>query len=377
MRIRRIAHMLDAPFATREANGVAEAVRHLARAQADLGLSVAVFSGVDGPHVLGKESATASVASDVMAWRPDLLHFHSVHVARHVVAGARARHAGVAYCVTTHGGLCPPALQRGHFKKVVFNVVLERHFLRHASFVHALGPHEIPAIRNYGFDGPIVTVPNAVPPAEEPPPDRESAEASYPWLRGHRIFMFVGRLDPWQKGLDVLIEAFARADPGHGLLVLVGPDCRGSRATLERLREDHGIGSRVVFTGALFGEEKRQLFAAADVFVHPSRWEGLSLSVLSAAAAGKPCLITREADPLGSLERAGAAFLVEPTVPDLAAGIRRLATLAPSEMQAMGARARAAADAFPTWHEVARRLMNAYQSAFQEATTGRVAAGVR
>ena len=47
--------------------------------------------------------------------------------------------------------------------------------------------------------------------------------AEHPWLRGRQVFMFIGRLDPWQKGLDLLIEAFARAAlRDAAALVLVG-----------------------------------------------------------------------------------------------------------------------------------------------------------
>jgi glycosyltransferase involved in cell wall biosynthesis len=60
------------------------------------------------------------------------------------------------------------------------------------------------------------------------------------------------------------------------------------------------------------------MLAAADVFVHPSRWEGVSLSVLAAAAAGKPCVITREADPLGKLEHERAAVIVQADVANIA-----------------------------------------------------------
>ena len=139
--------------------------------------------------------------------------------------------------------------------------------------------------------------------------------------------MFIGRLDAWQKGLDLLIEAFAQAGLREAGLVLVGPDYRGSRRELERLANRLGISSQLVFIGPAFGEDRANLFAAADVFVHPSRWEGLSLSVLAAAAAGKPCLITRDADPFGELERAQAAIFVETNVSSIAEGLRRAAAL--------------------------------------------------
>jgi glycosyltransferase involved in cell wall biosynthesis len=147
--------------------------------------------------------------------------------------------------------------------------------------------------------------------------------------------------------------------------VLVGPDVFGSRRTLVKLGERFGMSSQLVFTGPAFGENRANLFAAADVFVHPSRWEGLSMSVLAAAAAGKPCLITRDADPYGQLERAQAAVIVEPTVSSIADGLRRAATFSRHELQAMGTRARRVAEAHFTWPSIAGSLVEAYRSALE------------
>ena len=68
--------------------------------------------------------------------------------------------------------------------------------------------------------------------------------------------MLIGRLDPWQKGLDLLIEAFAHAGLRNSGLVLVGPSCRDSRRNLERLSERHAISSQVVFAGPAFGQDR-------------------------------------------------------------------------------------------------------------------------
>ncbi|MGH8722065.1 MAG: glycosyltransferase, partial [Burkholderiales bacterium] len=311
----RIAHVLDAPFTAAGANGVSAVVQYLARAQSDIGQSVAVFSGVDGVHVIGPGTEPAGrprsgparpgrplrrrftsrfldpvLAEAVRAWQPDVVHFHSVHVALNVALAERLRDTGLPYCVTAHGALFPAALRRARMKKAAFRRLFERRFLREASFVHAVSPHEVGAIRGYGFDGPVVIAPNGVPAGAGVAPARPDAlYAAHPSLFDRNIFMFVGRLDPWQKGLDLLIEAFARAALHNAVLVLVGPDCRGSRRSLRMLADRLGILPRVLFTGAAFGEDRANLFAAADVFVHPSRWEGLSLSVLAAAAAGKPC----------------------------------------------------------------------------------------
>jgi glycosyltransferase involved in cell wall biosynthesis len=173
--------------------------------------------------------------------------------------------------------------------------------------------------------------------------------------------MFVGRLDLWQKGLDLLVEAFACAGLPEASLVLVGPDWRGSRRALAKRAERLGISSHVVCIEPAFGQERANLFAAADVFVHPSRWEGVSLSVLAAAAAGKACVITREADPLGELERAQAAVVVEGSVSSIAQGLRQAAALSRQELDIMGTRARRVAESHFTWPSIAATLVEAYR----------------
>lgn len=380
------------------ANGVQQVVYCLARAQAEMRHAVAVFSRDDhAVNVLADDREATSrtvkpvvpashislrqrmlsrhfeqtLAADLLAWQPDIVHFHSVHIPENVALAAHLGSAGIAYCVTVHGALFRAALRRGWLKKTLFNLFLERRYLNEARFIHALSPHEAEVIRRHGVNRPIVVVPNGLPPGTDLPASRPDAlYAGNTGLRGQRVFMFVGRLDPWQKGLDLLVDAFASAGLPEASLVLVGPDWRGSRRALAARAEQLGIPSRVVFIEPAFGVERANLFAAADVFVHPSRWEGLSLSVLAAAAAGKACLITREADPLGELERAQAALFVEASVPSIAAGLKRAATLSRQELRIMGTHARRVAETHFTWPSIAATLVEAYR---RETTGGRAA----
>ncbi len=389
MRPLRIAHVVNEPFGAESANGVQQVVYCLAGAQSEIGQAVAVFSREDGAHVLRDPAETPrdarkvvvrtgpslrqrclslyfeqELAEHILAWQPDIVHFHSIHILRNVALGNCLVRAGIPYCVTTHGGLFRLALRRGRLKKTVFNALFERRYLNEAHFIHAVSPHEVDAIRRYGVSVPVIVIPNALPPETSMRPSRPDAlYEAHPWLRGRRVFMFIGRLDTWQKGLELLVEAFARAGLTEAALVLVGPDWRGSQHVLTTLADRLGILPQLVFTGPAFGQARADLFAAADVFVHPSRWEGLSLSVLAAAAAGKPCLITRAADPLGELERAQAAFVVEASVSSIAGGLSRAATLGSRELQIMGARARQVADAHFMWPAIAGRLVEAYQRA--------------
>ena len=77
-------------------------------------------------------------------------------------------------------------------------------------------------------------------------------------------------------------------------------------------------------------------------------------------AAGKPCLITREADPLGGLEQGQAAIVVEPSVSSITEGLKRARELGRPALRDMGRRARHVAEASFTWNSIAVRLIEAY-----------------
>ncbi|MEC3982065.1 glycosyltransferase [Amycolatopsis sp. H20-H5] len=99
--------------------------------------------------------------------------------------------------------------------------------------------------------------------------------------------VFVGRLEIAQKGLDLLLTAFAaERDRLTGDLVLAGtgPDERRLRA----LAEDLGIVARVRFAGWVSGAEKYELLGSAGVVAVPSRFETFGIVAVEALASGSP-----------------------------------------------------------------------------------------
>ena len=92
--------------------------------------------------------------------------------------------------------------------------------------------------------------------------------ARAPELAGHRVFMFMGRVAPIQKGLDLLVQGWSLANIPDCRLVLLGPDWRGGRASLECLVTRLGLRSQVVFLDSESPQRCADLMAGADVFVH-------------------------------------------------------------------------------------------------------------
>ena len=96
----------------------------------------------------------------------------------------------------------------------------------------------------------------------------------------------VGRFMP-QKNHGFLLRIFAEL-PDNAMLLLVGDG--ELRAENEHLAEELGIRDRVIFAG--LRRDVERMLQAMDVFVFPSLYEGLPLSVIEAQAAGLPCLIS-------------------------------------------------------------------------------------
>lgn len=117
-------------------------------------------------------------------------------------------------------------------------------------------------------------------------------------LRGHEtarrwVVLSVGSMEQPYKGTDVLLEAAALAvGRGVDLELRLAGDGR-IRPALERRAAALGLAERVRFLGQLPAGAVRAQLDAADLFVLPSRTEGLPRAMVEAMARALPCLGTR------------------------------------------------------------------------------------
>jgi len=132
----------------------------------------------------------------------------------------------------------------------------------------------------------------------------------------------VARFDP-QKGLDVLLEAVARLRQHVPSLRCVFVGEGELRGQLEAQSRSLGVAHMVHFSGTR--RDVPAVLAALDVFVLPSRFEGLSLALLEAMAAGRPVVATAVSGTVEVVRHEATGLLVPPNDPEaLAAALRRL-----------------------------------------------------
>ena len=138
---------------------------------------------------------------------------------------------------------------------------------------------------------------------------------------GRPVVVYAGTLEKYQ-GLDLLIPAFAivRQSVPNALLLIVGGDDRQVRAFRE-LAQQAGAAGDTIFVGRVPQEQAKQYAALATVLTSPrSAGTNTPLKVYELLASGKPLVATRIYSHTQVLTD-DVAFLVEPTVEDMARGI--------------------------------------------------------
>ena len=188
-------------------------------------------------------------------------------------------------------------------------------------------------------------------------PVRWSAEVPQRAARAHVQFLSLGRLSK-RKGTYDLVKAFAALPAplrARARLVLAGD---GDVDGVRRLAAPLGDAVRV--HSWVDSAERNRLLAGSDVFVLPSRAEGLPMALLESMAAGLPVIVT----PVGGIPDAVTAgvegLFVEPgRVDQLTAAMIRMLTDEPERL-GLGRRAHARARQFDVTL-YARRLADLYQ----------------
>jgi len=149
-------------------------------------------------------------------------------------------------------------------------------------------------------------VPN---PVELPPPRtarrRAAARRALGLDTDDVVVSYLGRIDVWQKGLDVLVDAWRRcvdARPERPLRLLILGSGRDSAQLKDLIAERQASGVHWRDEFVLDRSIVARYHHASDVFVHPSRHEGFAVAPAEAMAAGLPVVVS---DAPGMVELLG------------------------------------------------------------------------
>lgn len=314
----------------------------------------------------------------LLPWQPGLLRrlrtlgIEVVHVHSPFVAGRLGLQVGRALgvpVVFTHHTRYPdyvhyaPWIPRGLLARSV-----RAHVVRFCNRCDAvIAPSEAIAriLRSQGVRTRIAVIPTAALDLDAIARTRPADRTTLGIPRDRILVTYVGRLAR-EKGLELLLDAFARACVGrdlHLLLVGEGPE----RPALERRAERLGIADRVTFAGLRPHPEVLAWLCASDLFAFASQTETQGIAVAEAQACGLPVAAVDATGTAETVRDGETGFLVPPDPEALAQACGRLAD-DPELRRRMGERAQALSARWSV-EGMTERVAGLYRALWEEDRT--------
>lgn len=252
----------------------------------------------------------------------DLIHINEARAHTTLLAGLYARVQRIPYIIQAHGSFIYGF--RHQRLKRLYDAAVGRQIYLNAARVIALTPGEVPECQAVGIPPPkIIVIPNGINLAQW----HVSREKGIQFRKQRGIpvdsflVLFLGRVDKI-KGSDLIIEALAELGDEQVYCVIAGPD-DGYLEYTQQLVRSRRLSQRVIFTGPLIGDDVLAAYAAADVFVLPSRFDTFPMAILEAMASGLPVLTT-ETCQLASFIKNRAGVVVRVNSKAIAEGLLQL-----------------------------------------------------
>lgn len=212
--------------------------------------------------------------------------FHEIYRVPLFLLASICRFSNIDYFVVPHGSLTRQAQTQRAIVKKCINLLFANKYVREAKGVHFLSTRECEeSIRFEAKDRFII--PNGV-----EIPNCYSMNCSESLKR----IIFIGRLDIFVKGLDLLIESATLAQnqirANAATIEIYGPSFNGSAKKLADDIQINGIADIVQLKGPLAPEKKSQVLSNAYCYIQLSRTEGFPTSVIEAMSFGLPVIVT-------------------------------------------------------------------------------------
>lgn len=286
----------------------------------------------------------------------DLLHVHCVSSNGYYALLAR-QSLGLPLVTTTHGERTMDASQVFE-RSAFFNHIL-RTLLRESDAVTACSRDTLDDMERYwgaSLGERASVVYNGIEVSDFA--CRAPFQHSKPYILG------IGRLVP-QKGFDLLIEAFARANLESHDLLLAGEG--SERESLEKLARERKVENRVRFVGRADRATVVSLFQGCSFFVLSSRQEPFGIVNLEAMAAGRAIVAACVGGvPEIVFDNENGVLFAGEDVVALAEAITRLAG-DEALRERLGANGQMRVRGF-AWPSIARRYLDVYERVSRRAT---------
>lgn len=275
-------------------NGVPRAVPAIINAQRETGEADIAFLNVRNIRIEGLDCQLfpGKLSLNELKYpfnRPDLVVFHEVYYPPFLKLAGECRKNYIPYVIVPHGCLTGEAQNIKKWKKRIGNELLFKRFVIESEGLQFLSASEKKrtVFNKEGFIGP-----NGIGlKTDYKRYDERSGESDK-----SMVFTYIGRIDPYIKGLDILIETVAGEQEffrkNACSFAFYGPDPGGKKQEMEKLVEVLNVKDLVSISGPVDEGEKQSVLLNSDVFFQFSRSEALPSGILEALSFGVPCAVS-------------------------------------------------------------------------------------
>lgn len=248
--------------------------------------------------------------------KSDLVVFHEVYRVEYLQIARNLKKNGIPYIIIPHGELTKEAQKKKWIKKKVANFLLFNKFINVATAIQCLSQRELETTK-FGKNKFVGT--NGI----DMPKVRKTGFST------DKInFIYIGRLDPFHKGIDLMIKAVASKKDllieNNCNITIYGPNLLGRGDKVRTLIAENKVDNLIQLKSEVSGMEKSNILLDTDVFIQTSRFEGMPMGILEALSYGVPVLIT-EGTTLGAYVRKyDAGWVAETSVESIAEMLEKL-----------------------------------------------------
>jgi glycosyltransferase involved in cell wall biosynthesis len=269
---------------------------------------------LNGLETLPIVSRTGAAKINARVREADIVHVHTLWSPLNVSARYACLRHDRPYVLMPHGMLDPYSLSVKALKKSMYLRMFERHNIACAQRMIYTTREEERLAALAGL---------RLPPGELVPLGASTSSASrhdlraqflarFPQAEGKRTLLFLGRIHP-KKGLDRILnclQSLKQSIPNVLLLVAGDGETHYTRH-LRQLVSALALDDQVLFAGRLDGELKWASFAAAELFLLPSRQENFAITVAEAMQMAVPVIISDKVNTWPYVKEARAGLVLD------------------------------------------------------------------
>lgn len=250
---------------------------------------------------------------------PDLVIVEQVYPFARNAIRKELTNGDVPYVIVPRGELTNIAQSKKKLKKMIGNIIFLYHkFIKNAAAIHCLTKQESENTSEKWNKKKLV-LSNGIDIL-----DNIEKKFSSDCIR----CVFIGRIEPFQKGLDLLIEACVNIKEKlieyNCVISIYGSNQENKLEIVKKTVLDNGLKQIINFYEPVYKEQKEKVLMNSDVFLMPSRFEGHPTGLLEALAYGLPSIVTTGSNMREEIDKANAGWTAENTVESVKKAILKM-----------------------------------------------------